>query len=394
MTNSTCYDGSQSRATQHSGLKIGLAILGAFIFLGLLGTIMSIAYWRRRQKLQDRQPGTHSKENLENKHVIRHTEMVEASNLLNDLSYHEVQSATNDFRFKLGKGAFGHVYEGKLVNGLPVAVKVLQRDSRQGARQFLNEVNLLSRVHHKNLVKLLGYCTEQKLMLLYEYMSNGSLEDLLYGDQHALIGPFTWIARLRVLLDAAHGLEYLHCGCNPKIIHRDVKSSNILLNHKMEGKVADFGISRATSQNSSDFTMTVMGTLGYLDPEYSSNLRLTEKVDVYSFGVLIFEVVCGQPPFLPNTRSHILERVRPWIERGLVQDIVDTTIHKDVNVSSLWKVVEIAMMCVEYDSSKRPTMSEVSLELKEAIRIDQFNSSRVSFEEFPSSFPLTKVNIR
>ncbi|MCO5597898.1 hypothetical protein L7F22_051983 [Adiantum nelumboides] len=181
-------------------------------------------------------------------------------------SYNEVKSITNNFKKQLGVGGFGPVYYGELPNDCPVAVKVLAAASHQGEREFLNEVNLLSRIHHKNLVRLLGHCVEEKLVLIYEYMSNGSLLQALRGTSSVLI---TWKDHLRVAVDASEGLEYLHNGCNPKIIHRDVKSSNILLDQKMRGKLSDFGISRSKAFNTDEaeiFT-PVQGSFGYLDPD-------------------------------------------------------------------------------------------------------------------------------
>ncbi|MCO5597892.1 hypothetical protein L7F22_051977 [Adiantum nelumboides] len=183
-------------------------------------------------------------------------------------TYSEVRSITNNFRKQLGVGGFGPVYYGELPDQHPVAVKVLSAASHQGEREFLNEVNLLSRIHHKNLVTLLGYCAEEKLVLIYEYMSNGSLIQALHGKSKFSILN-TWKDHLRVAVDAAEGLEYLHNGCNPAIIHRDVKSSNILLSQERRAKLSDFGISRsklATSDEVEMFT-AVQGSVGYLDPE-------------------------------------------------------------------------------------------------------------------------------
>ncbi|MCO5551131.1 hypothetical protein L7F22_004628 [Adiantum nelumboides] len=301
---------------------------------------------------------------------------------LYEFTFQEIKDATNDFSSQIGMGGFGPVYKGRLQDGRLVAIKVASNASNQGSKEFLNEVDLLSRIHHKNLVGFVGYCNEEKLVLVYEYMSNGSLFDCLHGP-YAKSSPLSWTTRLRIMVDAAQGFDYLHYGCNPRIIHRDIKSSNILLNDHLEAKISDFGISRNTTMNETGAPPTaLMGSMGYMDPQYLSSMKLTEKVDVYSFGVLLFEVVCGKTAVFTDSQqqSHIVEWAKSSIERGVIDDIVDASLHRQYDISSVWKVLEIAMACVQFSSTRRPKMSAVYLELKEAERVELESDHRSVFD--------------
>ncbi|MBA0790998.1 hypothetical protein Gohar_015606 [Gossypium harknessii] len=212
-------------------------------------------------------------------------------------SYKEIKAATNNFKEVIGRGSFGSVYLGKLSDGKPVAVKVRFDKTQLGADSFINEVHLLSQIHHQNLVSLEGFCHELKhQILVYEYLPGGSLADHLYGPNSQKVS-LSWIRRLKIAVDAAKGLDYLHNGSDPRIIHRDVKCSNILLDCEMNAKVCDFGLSKqVTLADATHVTTVVKGTAGYLDPEYYSTQQLTEKSDVYSFGVVLLELICGREP--------------------------------------------------------------------------------------------------
>ncbi|KAJ7537529.1 hypothetical protein O6H91_11G009800 [Diphasiastrum complanatum] len=200
-------------------------------------------------------------------------------------SWNQMNLATNHFTKELGKGSFGPVYFGRLPNGQEIAVKVRSDESQLGADSFQNEVHLLSRVHHSSLVSLLGFCEKPKQQfLVYEYMPNGPLQDYLYGSKSKDKKPLRWKTRLQIAVGAAIGVEYLHNHSNPKIIHRDVKSSNILLDASMNAKVADFGLSKHIKNlNVSHVTTVVKGTAGYLDPEYYASNQLTEKSGLTEF---------------------------------------------------------------------------------------------------------------
>ncbi|KAG7636683.1 Protein kinase domain [Arabidopsis thaliana x Arabidopsis arenosa] len=283
--------------------------------------------------------------------------------------YSEVVKVTNNFERVLGQGGFGKVYHGVL-NDDQVAVKILSESSAQGYKEFRAEVELLLRVHHKNLTALIGYCHEgKKMALIYEFMANGTLGDYLSGEKSYVL---SWEERLQISLDAAQGLEYLHNGCKPPIVQRDVKPANILINEKLQAKIADFGLSRsvALDGNNQD-TTAVAGTIGYLDPEYHLTQKLSEKSDIYSFGVVLLEVVSGQPVIARSRTTaeniHITDRVDLMLSTGDIRGIVDPKLGERFDAGSAWKITEVAMACASSSSKNRPTMSHVVAELKESV---------------------------
>ncbi|CAK9258928.1 unnamed protein product, partial [Sphagnum jensenii] len=310
--------------------------------------------------------------------LLRHRELEYhgGPQVVREYSLEEVTAMTNNFEKLLGKGGFGLVHYGRQPNGLEVAVKRLSSTSHQGAVEFFNEVDLLSTVHHKNLVSLIGYCQQDKeRILIYEYMPNGTLRESLYGTERALENPLNWKTRLNIALNAAQGLEYLHKSCKHPIIHRDVKSSNILLSTDMVAKVADFGLSKITMEEGvSHISTLVKGTAGYLDPEYYAKQQLTDKSDVFSFGVVLLELICGRQPidtsFRHENQWNIGVWVRPFLQSGILQPIVDQALGNNYNVESMWKVAETAMRSIEPYSANRPTMTEVVCDIREAIEME------------------------
>ncbi|KAL2332319.1 hypothetical protein Fmac_019900 [Flemingia macrophylla] len=283
-------------------------------------------------------------------------------------SYSDVLKITNNFNTIIGKGGFGTVYLG-YIDDTPVAVKMLSPSSVRGYQQFQTEVKLLMRVHHKNLTSLIGYCNEEtNKCLIYEYMANGNLQEHLSG-KHNKSKFLSWEDRLRIALDAALGLEYLHNGCKPPIIHRDVKSTNILLNEHFQAKLSDFGLSKIIPTDGGSHVSTVVaGTLGYLDPHYSTSSRLTEKSDVYSFGVVLLEIITNQPVIArTQDKGHISEKVNSLIATGDINGIVDSRLEGDFDINSAWKAVELAMNCVSLNPNERPTMSVIVVEIKAAL---------------------------
>ncbi|KAL6905792.1 hypothetical protein ACP4OV_003393 [Aristida adscensionis] len=285
----------------------------------------------------------------------------------------EIEDATDKFERRIGSGGFGIVYYGKLADGREIAVKLLTNDSYQGIREFLNEVTLLSRIHHRHLVTFLGYSQQDgKNILVYEFMHNGTLKEHLRGADDEKIT--SWLKRLEIAEDAAKGIEYLHTGCSPTIIHRDLKSSNILLDKNMRAKVADFGLSKP-AVDGSHVSSIVRGTVGYLDPEYYISQQLTEKSDIYSFGVILLELISGHEPisndnFGLNCRN-IVAWARSHIESGNIHAIIDHSLDRGYDLQSVWKIAEVAIMCVKPKGAQRPTISEVLKEIQDAMAIER-----------------------
>ncbi|PQQ04109.1 hypothetical protein Pyn_34098 [Prunus yedoensis var. nudiflora] len=267
-------------------------------------------------------------------------------------AYSEIVKITNDFASIIGRGGFGKVYLGTLKNETKVAVKLLNSSSRQGLKEFKNEVELLMRAHHRNLVSLVGYCNEGETMaLVYEYVANGNLQKHLSA-----------------------GLEYLHNGCKPPIVHRDLKTSNILLNEKLQAKIADFGLSKVLSTESATHVSTAAkGTFGYLDPQYCSTGRLNKKSDVYSFGIVLLELITGRAAIARDEEDvpiHICQWMCPKFKSMEIESIVDTRLQGSYLNSSAWKAIEIAMACASSTAIQRPDIIVVHNDLKECLEIE------------------------
>nr|POE80749.1 putative lrr receptor-like serine/threonine-protein kinase [Quercus suber] len=337
-----------------------VASVGGLLILSL---IVAAVLWGLRRKQKD--------ENKAAESYIQ-TMMIESlESIQQQFTFADLIRITNNFERILGKGGFGNVYHG-YINDTQVAVKVLSLSSAQGYQQFQAEVKLLMRVHHRNLTTLVGYCYEGTNMgLVYEYMANGDLDAHLSGKNTNIL---SWETRLNIAMDAAQGLEYLHYGCKPPIIHRDVKTTNILLNENLQAKLADFGLSKIfpTDGDTQVSTLShVAGTPGYLDPEYSITYKLTEKSDVYSFGIVLLKIITGRPVIeRSHENAHISQWVRIMLGKGDIQNIVDPRLHGDFNANSAWKAIEIAMFCVSSTSTKRPPMSEVVVKLKECLTFE------------------------
>ncbi|KZV19018.1 hypothetical protein F511_08446 [Dorcoceras hygrometricum] len=231
-------------------------------------------------------------------------------------SYEELAVATGGFAHPnlLGQGGFGFVHKGVLPDGREVAVKSLKAGSGQGEREFQTEVDIISRVHHRHLVSLVGYCIAgEQRMLVYEFVPNKTLEFHLHAKGQPVMD---WATRLRIAVGSAKGLAYLHEDCHPRIIHRDIKTANILLDFNFEAMVADFGLAKLTSENYTHVSTRVMGTFGYLAPEYASSGKLTEKSDVFSFGVMLLELITGRKP-VDHTNKTMEDSLVDWIVRAL-----------------------------------------------------------------------------
>ncbi|KAF7127146.1 hypothetical protein RHSIM_Rhsim11G0101400 [Rhododendron simsii] len=276
----------------------------------------------------------------------------------------DLELATNRFSKEnvLGEGGYGVVYRGRLINGNPVAVKKLLNNLGQAEKEFRVEVEAIGHVRHKNLVRLLGYCIEgTHRLLVYEYVNNGNLEQWLHGAmrQH---GHLTWEARMKVLLGTAKALAYLHEAIEPKVVHRDIKSSNILICDDFNAKVSDFGLAKLLGAGKSHITTRVMGTFGYVAPEYANTGLLNEKSDVYSFGVVLLEAITGRDPVdygRPAQEVNLVDWLKMMVGNRRSEEVVDPSIETRPSTRALKRALLTALRCVDPDSDKRPKMSQV-----------------------------------
>ncbi|XP_028070525.1 probable leucine-rich repeat receptor-like protein kinase At5g49770 isoform X2 [Camellia sinensis] len=312
-------------------------------------------------------------------------------------SFEDLKKYTNNFSDAncIGAGGYGKVYRGTLPTEQLVAIKRAKQGSTQGGLEFKSELELLSRIHHKNVVSLVGFCFEQgEQMLVYEYIANGTLKESLSGKSGIRLD---WMRRLQIALGAARGLQYLHELANPPIIHGDIKSNNILLDEYLNAKVSDFGLSMSIADPKNfHITTQVKGTMGYLDPEYCMTQQLTVKSDVYGFGVLMIELITAKQPIEKD--KYIVSEV--WQKMDKTEDLYDLHEILDPNilgtaVKGLEKFVDLAMRCVEEEGAARPTMCEVVKEIENIMQIapntDSVSTS-VGFEG-TSNYPHSKESL-
>ncbi|KAJ6790941.1 putative receptor-like protein kinase [Iris pallida] len=276
----------------------------------------------------------------------------------------DLELATNRFTKDniIGEGGYGVVYRGSLINGTPVAVKKLLNHLGQAEKEFRVEVDAIGHVRHKNLVRLLGYCVEgTQRMLVYEYVNNGNLEQWLHGAMRQR-GCLTWEARIKILLGTAKALAYLHEAIEPKVVHRDIKSSNILIDKEFDAKVSDFGLAKLLGAGKSHITTRVMGTFGYVAPEYANTGLLNEKSDIYSFGIVVLEAITGRDPVdysRPANEVNLVDWLKLMVGSRRSEEVVDPDIETRPSTRALKRALLTALRCVDPDSEKRPKMSQV-----------------------------------
>ncbi|KAK4744651.1 hypothetical protein SAY87_010963 [Trapa incisa] len=276
----------------------------------------------------------------------------------------ELEAATNGLCEEnvIGEGGYGIVYRGVLGDGTKVAVKNLLNNRGQAEREFKVEVEAIGRVRHKNLVRLLGYCVEGAYrMLVYEYVDNGNLDQWLHGEVGE-VSPLTWNIRMNIILGIAKGLAYLHEGLEPKVVHRDVKSSNIMLDCQWNPKVSDFGLAKLICSERSYVTTRVMGTFGYVAPEYACTGMLNEKSDIYSFGILIMEIITGRNPVdysRPQGEVHLVEWLKTMVSNRRAEEVMDPKLLNTPAPKALKRILLVALRCVDPDATKRPKMGHI-----------------------------------
>lgn len=279
-------------------------------------------------------------------------------------TYNELKTATENFSLanKVGEGGFGSVYKGRLKDGTVVAIKVLSATSRQGVREFLTELNVIADIEHENLVKLYGCCVEgNNRILVYGYLEHNSLAQTLLAEGHGGI-QFSWKTRYKICIGIARGLAFLHEEVRPHIIHRDIKASNILLDKDIVPKISDFGLAKLIPPNLTHVSTRVAGTIGYLAPEYAMRGQLTRKADIYSFGVLLLEIVGGRNNTnkkLQSEEQYLLEWAWELHRRGELVRLVDESLAGDFDVEEACRFLKIGLLCTQNMPKIRPSMSTV-----------------------------------
>ncbi|KAF8100177.1 hypothetical protein N665_0229s0007 [Sinapis alba] len=294
-------------------------------------------------------------------------------------TYDELAAATQGFSKDrlLGQGGFGYVFKGILPNGKEIAVKSLKAGSGQGEREFQAEVEIISRVHHRFLVSLVGYCIAgEQRMLVYEFLPNDTLEFHLHGKSGNMLD---WPTRLKIALGSAKGLAYLHEDCHPRIIHRDIKASNILLDETFEAKVADFGLAKLSQDNVTHVSTRIMGTFGYLAPEYASSGKLTDRSDVFSFGVMLLELITGRRPvdLTGEMEDSLADWARPLClnaaQDGDYSELVDPRLENQYEPYEMARMVACAVAAIRHSARRRPKMSQIVRALEGDASLDDLN---------------------
>ncbi|KAK4342761.1 hypothetical protein RND71_038577 [Anisodus tanguticus] len=290
-------------------------------------------------------------------------------------SYNSLRSATEHFHpsNKIGGGGFGVVYKGVLRDGTRVAIKCLSAESKQGTKEFLTEINVISNTRHPNLVQLIGCCVESgNRMLIYEYLENNSLASALLGSKGKR-APLDWPKRVAICLGTASGLAFLHEEAAPPIVHRDIKASNILLDENLHPKIGDFGLAKLFPENVTHLSTRVAGTIGYLAPEYALFGQLTKKADVYSFGVLVLEIISGRSSSKSAFGVDLLVLVE-WVwklrEEGRLLDIIDPEL-TEYPESELLRFIKVSLFCTQAAPTQRPNMKQVIEMLSKEVNLNE-----------------------
>ncbi|XP_028770683.1 receptor-like protein kinase ANXUR1 [Neltuma alba] len=398
--------GHQQKSFQNKDERTHPAIIGGAAGGAALLAALCIAVYQRQKRVPGSESHTSSwlplyghtqnasKSTISGKSTGGVTLSATAQGLCRYFSLPEIKHATKNFDESnvIGVGGFGKVYKGVIDNGFKVAIKRSNPQSEQGVNEFQTEIEMLSKLRHKHLVSLIGFCEEDdEMCLVYDYMARGTLREHIYKGNKPVNG-LSWKQRLEICIGAARGLHYLHTGARYTIIHRDVKTTNILLDENWVAKVSDFGLSKTgPNMNNGHVSTVVKGSFGYLDPEYFRRQQLTEKSDVYSFGVVLFEVLCARPALNPSLSKEQVS-LADWAllnkRKGTLEDIIDPNLKGKIRPESLKKFADTAEKCLSDHGIHRPTMNdllwnlELALQLQENPDASMKSSSRTDEGEF------------
>ncbi|KAH9723390.1 putative leucine-rich repeat receptor-like serine/threonine-protein kinase [Citrus sinensis] len=354
-----------SSSSISAGTVVGIVAATTFVIILLVGILWWKGCFRPEHTLEQELRG-----------VDLHT---------GSFTLRQIKAATNNFApdNKIGEGGFGPVYKGHMADGTVVAVKQLSSKSKQGNREFVNEIGMISALQHPNLVKLHGCCIEgNQLLLIYEYMENNSLARALFGPEaHRL--KLDWPTRHRICVGIARGLAYLHEESRLKIVHRDIKATNVLLDKDLNPKISDFGLAKLDEEDNTHISTRVAGTFGYMAPEYAMRGYLTDKADVYSFGIVALEIVSGRSNSSCKPKEdifYLLDWALILKAQGNLMELVDKRLGSNFDKEQVMVMINVALLCTDVSSTSRPSMSSVVSMLEGRADVQDFvpDSSVVS----------------